>query len=171
MWYRGRSTRSYATWTRATTSGRWSCNRGQKHQDLRAAGDAFEGSYAPVPTVPGRARGEGPEGEPLTESPPSERFDAQQTSRTSQRPVSACPSKGGLPAEVNRDDILTCDERLMANPPPIANLPWCPNCKQPLGPPDIGQMQVAGAGFSSAGLSIVFCRRCGVILGPATGRL
>jgi len=59
---------------------------------------------------------------------------------------------------------------LMANPSPVRsgiNAPWCPNCKQPLGPGEIGSYNARDFGILTAGLSVVFCRKCGVILGAA----
>ena len=49
-------------------------------------------------------------------------------------------------------------------PPPNTGLPWCPNCKQPLRLQDVGYMK-GGGGFTSFGLNVLYCKRCGVILG------
>lgn len=52
----------------------------------------------------------------------------------------------------------------MSTPPSSGNLPWCPNCKQPLNLSDVGYLK-GGGGFTSFGTNVLFCRKCGVILG------
>ena len=68
-------------------------------------------------------------------------------------------------------DTWTCDARYMATAPHGGGFPWCPYCRQPLSPRDIGRMPVEGMGIASMGLAIIYCGKCGAILGPATGTL
>ncbi|HYA57736.1 MAG TPA: hypothetical protein VEH57_04650 [Thermoplasmata archaeon] len=55
----------------------------------------------------------------------------------------------------------------MSAPPASGNLPWCPNCKQPLSLNDVGTFKGPG-GFTSFGLNVIFCRKCGVVLGGSS---
>ena len=51
-------------------------------------------------------------------------------------------------------------------PPPLENEyhPWCPNCRRPLELADIGSL-TAPAG---AGVRVIYCRKCGIILGGSS---
>jgi hypothetical protein len=48
--------------------------------------------------------------------------------------------------------------------------PWCPNCKAHLEFDDIGSSQ---GGITDAGLNLIWCNKCGMILGGSwpAGRL
>ena len=59
---------------------------------------------------------------------------------------------------------------VMAIPGP--KQPWCPNCKSPIGPQDFGvlsQPTYRSYGYTIIDPAIVYCKKCGVILGAQAG--
>lgn len=55
---------------------------------------------------------------------------------------------------------------------PEPKQPWCPNCKSPIGPEDFGvlsQPTYRAYGYTIIDPAIVYCKKCGVILGAQAG--
>lgn len=44
-------------------------------------------------------------------------------------------------------------------------VPWCPNCKAPLTLDDVGTLQRSQSEIPRFWTSLLFCKKCGVILG------
>jgi len=64
----------------------------------------------------------------------------------------------------NRDSSRS-NRSCMVLPGAHRDSPWCPNCKEPLTLDDVGTLQRSQASVPRFWTSVLFCKKCGVILG------